>query len=364
MSSLIEEILRLNAPDALDRAIIRNSARRRSSTVTEVNILGIGIFFMALPFSSEPPPDPALILGLSNAHTTGTLVRQTFGMLYRDGQGSPDYDFLDECLDLLDTHNKKYALQIEPGINSPEWFFDLPDAKHIIAGAHSEMSTVPFDPVFQEEWEIIQQGLADRYKGRTNLKYVKIQGPGIASESFFAITEEEQEQADQLASDLGYPDKITAWKDGVETLIDMYASVWSPVKIQMVTGPPYGRLTGSVEALLEMFDYGDANHRGLFGAAGHDLNSINPQRTDPSAIVVSGISPHSSGTGFQMHNSLNDEDPNPPYRLSSALNIGMGFGAHVIEVFKNDLEGTGLTPEQLVINNQILDAANVRMLSV
>lgn len=279
------------------------------------------------------------------------MIRETWERYYQDGYGIPNYDFLDDCFDTAEANGKGVALQIEPGINSPPEFFDLPNAKHIIAGARLEMSTVPGDPVFLSEWTTVQTQLSNRYKNRSSLRFVKIQGPGIASESFFARTPEEQAQADVLATELGYVDKFAMWLSGVTLgLIDMYASLWYPVPIQLVTGSPFGTLDGSIALLQSAYDFG-AQYIGQFAPVAHDLNSVSPHSGEISQTVITAFSPTARGTGFQFGNEQNDLT-----KLTAALSRGVGFGAHEIEMFAGDADEPSFA--------SLLDATNAQMLSV
>jgi hypothetical protein len=312
--------------------------------------LGIGLGYLVKSYASEPAPNPAVIPGFTNTHMKFMMIRETWERYYQDGYGIPNYDFLDNCFDTAEANGKGVALQIEPGINSPSEFFDLPNAKHIIAGADLKMSTVPFDPVFQTQWITVQTQLSNRYKNRGSLRFVKIQGPGIASESFFARTPEEQAQADVLASDLGYSDKFAAWLAGVCSEITMYSTLWYPVPIQLVTGSPYGTLDGSIALLQEAYDFG-SRYIGQFAPVAHDLNSVSPHSGEISQTVITSFSPTARATGYQFGNEQNDLT-----KLTAALQKGVGYGAHEIEMFSGDADNAAFA--------SLLDATNAQMLSV
>ena len=313
---------------------------------------GIGVMYLAKSYVSEPPIDPYTIQGVTNTHVKGILWRETWERLDKFGQGQHDWAFLDACFNASDGNNKDAALEILAGNFSPAWFFNLPNAKQIIAGGDNLPTTVPWDPVFQSEWEAVQTAMANRYKSHARLKYVKLIGPGHGSESFFATNPDERAQADVLAQSMGYTDSVAAWEAGVTWLIDMFVRVWYPIPVVLGIGSPFANPEGQT-ALQAMFDYGDATYPGKVGARADDLTANNPEDGQPSAEIIRQISQHCIATGYQFGNHQNVNDPNPPDRLNQALIRGTGFSAHFIEVFADDADNP--------ISGQVLDDANARM---
>jgi hypothetical protein len=314
---------------------------------------GIGLGYLVPSYFRDPAPNPASIPGFTNPHMKFLLCRQTWGMWNRDGEGVNNITFLDNCFSTAEANGKGVALQIEPGINSPPWFFALPgaDQETLVAGANLDNSTIPWGPLFQTKYQAAITQISNRYKGHSSLKFVKIQGPGIASESFLAKTPAEQAQCDTLAARFGYADKFAAWLSGVSFLIDMYASLWYPTPVQLVTGSPYGNLDGSIALLQEAYDYGDSHHYTQFAAVAHDLNSVNPKPGDIAQTEISALSPHSSGTGYQFGDEQNDLT-----KLTAALNKGVGYGAHEIEMFAGDADEPSFA--------SLIDSINTQMLQV
>ena len=296
---------------------------------------GLGLFYLHQSYKDiDRYPDPATSGSLTNPYIQGTLWRETWALLDKNGQWQHDWTFLDACFRESNEHGKFAALQILAGASAPQWFFDLPGAKHLeLTGVG--WTTVPWDPMFQLLWEEVQTAMAARYGDNPNLKYVVLSGVGQASESFLVKSIEDQAAADALAQSMGYPDAVTAWKAGVKWLIDMYARVWHK-PVVLVTGAPFPN--GGTDALQEMFDYGNANHRGQFGCRADDLTANNPQDGQPSAEIIKQISPYSIASGYQFGNHQNVNDPNPPLRLGQALRRGIGFGAHYEELFADDAD--------------------------
>ena len=261
-------------------------------------------------------------------------------MLDKNGQTLHDWTYLDDCFQASDAHGKFTALQILAGSLTPQWFFDRPGAQHLdVTGVGR--TTVPWDPVFQLFWEEVQTAMAARYGANPNLKYVVMSGVGQASESFLVMSSADQAAADTLAQSMGYLDAVTAWKAGVKWLIDMYARVWHK-PIVLVTGAPFPN--GGTEALQEIFDYGNANYPGQFGARADDLSSSGPKDGQPSAEIIKQTSPNSVATGYQFANHQNVNDPNVPLRLGQALQRGIGFGAHYEELFGDDADDPRSAP--------------------
>ena len=312
---------------------------------------GIGLGYLVPSYFQDPAPDPSIIPGFTNTHMKFLLCRQTWGMWNRDGEGINNTTFLDNCFTTAEANGKGVALQIEPGINSPDWYYNIPNVSLIYAGANSSPSTVPWDNVnFQPKYQSAMTDIANRYKGHRSLRFVKIQGPGIASESFFARTPTEQAQADVLAGNFGYVDKYAAWLAGVAFLIDMFASLWYPTPVQLVTGSPYGTLDGSTALLQSAYDYG-SKYIGQFAPVAHDLTSLSPHNGEISQTVITSFSPTASGTGYQFGNEQNDLT-----KLTAALQKGVGYGAHEIEMFAGDADNAAF--------GSLLDATNAQMLSV
>jgi hypothetical protein len=324
-------------------------------TATNLPLTGIGLIYLAKSYGSEPPINPATIAGITNPHMKGMLWRETWERLDTNGQGNHDWTFLDACFAASDSHDKDAALQILAGNFAPPWFFNLPNARQITTSGLNLPTTIPWDPVFQTEWEAVQTAMADRYRSNARLRYVVIAGPGHSSESFFATKPEEFTQANDLAVSMGYSGCDQAWRAGVTWLIDMYARVWAPIPVVLCTGTPYADTNGGTAALQAMYDYGDSAHRGQFGARADDLTSGSPTPSEPSATIIRQLSPHSMAVGYQFGNHQNVNDTNPPTRLDQALNRGTGFGAHYMEVFADDADAA--------LSAAVLDAANARMLA-
>src|SRR5262249_6274519 len=160
---------------------------------------GLGLFYLAKSYKDEPPIDPYSIPGVTNPHMIGILWRESWDRLDKNGRGNHDFSFLDHCFGASAINNKTSSLEILAGNYAPPWFFALPGAKQIIAGLPGQPTTVPWDPVFQTEWEAVQTALAARYKNNPSLKYVKAIGFGFSSESFFAIFPDTRAQAEALA---------------------------------------------------------------------------------------------------------------------------------------------------------------------
>jgi len=311
---------------------------------------GIGIMDLPDIYDSDPPLDPFTLQGLTNSHVKGIMWRETWDRLAKNGvHGALDWTYLDKCFSAADGYNKLMAIEILAGNFAPASFFYLPGAKYIITAATGLKTTVPFDPVFQTEWEAVQTALKNRYETDVRLKYVKMCGPGHGSESFFATDPTEWDACNTLAVSMGYTDCAAGWKAGVTWIINMYARVWDAKPFLLCTGIPYDDTHGGTTDLQAMFNYGDNTYRGRFGARADDLySSTLPANGSLSATVIQQISPHLSATGFQMGTSISDVDI-----FNGALVHGTDLGAHFIEVFSGNANRSAYYPA--------LDAANARM---
>lgn len=318
----------------------------------KIKKFGRGCVYLFPGYDTEPPLDPDTDPGFANVNIYGVLVRETWERLYQDGYGTFNWTWLDKCLARCDSTGKFASLEILAGNFSPSAFFESPiNGRYIISGPPGLKTTVPWDPVFQSEWRIVQQALFDRY-GHRNIFYNKIGGPGHGSESFFATKPDELEAADSLAIEMGYADCDHAWRAGVTALIDMHVGIWTTTFTTLVTGIPYDRDGGTgALALQAMFDYGESTYRGIFTARADDLySSTSPPPGDISSTVIHQLS-LDSPAGFQMGNSKSD-----PADLDGALNNGTGIGAHFIEIFAGNVNGSQYQAAMIAANARMLAA--------
>ncbi len=304
---------------------------------------GLGTIGLVPSYFQDPAPNPALIDMFTNAHLKGVRLSITWERLFKDGYGTFNWTFMDSIFDAAEANNKIVYVQLEPGINAHPDFFNLPGAKFIQVNGTGDKYTVPFDPVFLSEWGTIVNTVATRYKHRSSLRFVKAQGCGKASESFWAIKQAEWDMADQLASDLDYDNKWLALFDGARQLIDMHCQAWSPIKVQQITGSPYGLLTttpvittdgivtDSTSMLQAYFNYGNRLYRGQFAACAHNLNKNSPHAGDIAQTAITANSPLCIAAGYQFGNS-----PNSVADFDTAWQLGVSFGAHEIEVFNDN----------------------------
>src|SRR5882724_9228085 len=147
----------------------------------------LGLYYLVPSYKVEPPQNQNMP-GLTNANVDGITWRESWDRISKNGvHAAPDWAWLDNGFALSRANNKGSCLQVLAGQYSPASFFSLPGAKHITVQATGNFSTVPFDPVFQTEFQALQTALAARYKNDSSLKYVVLAGTGVGSESFFAI---------------------------------------------------------------------------------------------------------------------------------------------------------------------------------
>jgi hypothetical protein len=131
--------------------------------------------YLAPSYKKDPPPDTNTP-GLTNLYIQGILWRETWERLDPNGTG-PNFSWLDDAISKSESHSKLSSLEILPGSFAPDWFFALPGAVTFNTVAYGR-TTVPWDPVFQSEWEKLNKALAARYDGR--IAYVKLIVPGTA----------------------------------------------------------------------------------------------------------------------------------------------------------------------------------------
>ena len=197
-----------------------------------------------------------------------------------------------------------------------------------------EPMPLPWDPIFQQKWGAFIQALAARYGNAANLAYVTMGGPGRRRESYFCFTDDDM---DYFINTLG---GLPNWEAGVKWIIDQYGTYFpnTPFILAMASPIPTSDGDDSIQAVC---DYGAAQWPGNhFGVLSCGLQYPGgPDNGSMGVTEVRLLSPIST-VGYQFF--LPQEGAIDPVTgrlmLDLGLERGIGFGAHFIEVYAEDMD--------------------------
>ena len=203
-----------------------------------------------------------------------------------------------------------------------------------ITTAKIEPMPLPWDPIFQQKWSAFIQTFAARYGSAANLVYVVMGGPGRKEESYFCFTDDDM---DYFINTLG---GLPNWEAGVKWIIDQYGTYFpnTPFILAMASPIPTSDGDDSIQAVC---DYGAAQYPGNhFGVMSCGLQYPGgPDNGSMGVTEVRLLSPIST-VGYQFF--LPQEGAIDPVTgrlmLDLGLERGIGFGAHFIEVYAEDMD--------------------------
>lgn len=289
----------------------------------------IGIMYLTKSDAlGNPPYDLSTDPSWTNPVVEGVALRTQWSKI-QPTEASFDWSFLDQGMALAAQYNKKVSILITAGVTTPDWVYTDGAQKFMVttqAGPVMPMP-LPWDPVFQQKWGAVIQAFAARYGNNPQLVYVVMGGPGRRAESFFCFTAADLATFDSLGG-------LASWQSGVEWIVDQYAKYFTKTPFILDLGAPVPTTDGQT-TLNNVCDYADAKYYGRFGvksdglAVGYGPNTLGAQE-------IQALSPHAT-VGFQMSlPSKGKKDSSGNLILTDALNIGIGFGAHFIEVYAGD----------------------------
>jgi hypothetical protein len=193
---------------------------------------------------------------------------------------------------------------------------------------------LPWDPIFQQKWSAFIQAFAARYGSAANLVYVVMGGPGRKEESYFCFTDDDM---DYFINTLG---GLPNWEAGVKWIIDQYGTNFpnTPFILAMASPIPTSDGDDSIQAVC---DYGAAQYPGNhFGVMSCGLQYPGgPDNGSMGVTEVRLLSPTST-VGYQFFLPQEGAIDRVTGRLMLDLGLerGIGFGAHFIEVYAEDMD--------------------------
>lgn len=262
----------------------------------------------------------------------------------RVGDNTRYWDFLDAGVALGKLHDKKISILVTAGVTTPASVCALDDAACFLvteqAGTPPKISDmgVPWNPTWQSRFGPFVKEFGARYNGK--LAYVVMGGPGRRAESFFVFT-------DANISTFNAMGGLPKWEQGVKWIIDQYALAFPNTPFILDLGSPIPGAAGAA-SLQAVCDYGFSKYRGRFWTKSDGLSIGGPPNNSIGAKEI-GV----TGGGYQFGLPIG-EDGDIVTLMRDVLNRGIGFGARLIEVYKEDCENELQWPN--------LEAANATML--
>ena len=274
----------------------------------------------------------------TNPNIAGVVLRTDWNTL-EQSQGEFYWTFLDTGLGLAQSNNKKIIISIDAGTSSPSWIYSLGAAQFTLA--NYGIMPCPWDSKFKFRWSLFLTQFGQRYDSNPNLVCVTLTGPGRSVEYFFAKTVPD---AKELQADGG----IQVWIDAANYNTDTFVSALPTTPLFCTTGVPI--IWKGAVAMTSVVNYGFTKFPGQFGIQSNELtalpfqNGIFPHTTLPAA----GLSP----MGFQMLQTVASGKLNGT--LQQALNNGISYGAHFIEVYDTDCEDPNQQTVIAAANQQLI----------
>jgi Divergent InlB B-repeat domain len=208
---------------------------------------------------------------------------------------------------------------------------------------YKEAMGLPWDSIFQSKWGAFVQALATKYAS-AGLAYIVMGGFGRRAESYFVDTAADQAALDAQAVTDGYsssvvngvtiPPGLTAWLAGAKWCVDQYATLFPTTPFICDMGAPYTTPEGTV-ALQGLVDWGAVKYRGRFGVKSDGLGPAGPPNGSIGQTAVQALSPFTT-VGYQF--TLPQQPPSAYSKMVTSLDRGIGFGAHLIEVYSGNMD--------------------------
>jgi hypothetical protein len=257
-----------------------------------------------------------------NPHIAGVVLRTDWAKL-EPSENEYDWTYLDTGIARAQATNKKIAISVQAGVNSPEWIYAL-GAKAINIPGFGTMP-LPWDSVFQKNWASLVKQLGARYDGVSVVAYVSMGGPGRWEELYVCTS---PDSVQEFNSDGG----TQPWTQAAEAIMVMYAAAFPNTPFLYAYGSPVAHPTSSVP-FGDIATYGVNKYPNRFGIKS---DALHPNMS-PSFWPNVDIRALSSSTtvGYQMVKVFADSTVDGG-TLADALHFGVSKKAHFIEVYDRD----------------------------
>jgi hypothetical protein len=274
----------------------------------------------------------------TNSNIAGIVLRTDWATV-ETAEDQYDWSFLDTGMSLGLSHGKKIIISVDAGASSPSWIYGLGAQQFTLATGG--IMPCPWDPVFKDRWSRFWTQFGQRYDSKPQLVCVTASGPGRSVEYFFAQTTAD---AKELKASVG----VQGWINAANVNTAAFIAALPTTPIFCATGVPV-IWHGSVP-MTSVINYGMTTYPGQFGIQSNELtaipfnNGIFPHTTLPAA----GVSP----MGFQMLQSAGTGKLQGS--LQQALDNGISYGTHFIEVYNVDCEDPNQQSVIAAANQQLI----------
>ena len=181
--------------------------------------------------ADESPADLVREAGWTNPNIQGFLIRQSWAA-FEPSQGTYDFHLFDQAMQLAQQNGKFVGLELGAGSFSPKWIYTAGahPLKLSRAGGQTQLTPVPWDPVFQSAWASVIESLGDRYDNNPAVAYVVMSGVGDGYNSSLATNDAEVSQFDALGGGV-------FWSHAANDIGDLYAASFPHTAVIMPVGP-------------------------------------------------------------------------------------------------------------------------------
>jgi hypothetical protein len=288
----------------------------------------------------EPVPNLAGKSCWDNPNIAGVVLRTDWAKI-EPSENVYDWTYLDTGVARAQATNKKIAISVQAGINSPAWIYAL-GAQGIQIPGFGTMP-LPWGTVFQKNWASLVQQLGARYDGVSVVAYVTMGGPGRWEELYVCTSPDS-------VRDFNRDGGTQPWTQATEAIMEMYAAAFPNTPFLYAYGSPVAHPTSSVP-FSDIATYGVNKYPKRFGIKSDALHPKMSPSFWPNVYIPALSS--STTVGYQMLKALAGSTVDGG-TLKEALNFGVSKKAHFIEVYDPDCNNPKEQSTISDVNKQLL----------
>lgn len=159
----------------------------------------------------------------------------------QENLGVPDWDYIDDTLQLARANHKRCGLGIAAGIFAPVELFDEQGADEFpldqVSGkGGNNFMAMPWDDILQREWALLITEAGKMYDDIPAVSYVVISGFMQIFENHFVVTDDEMARAEKVAREAGFASFSEGYLQGAQQIIQMYVSAFPNTPLILTYG--------------------------------------------------------------------------------------------------------------------------------
>lgn len=165
----------------------------------------------------------------TNPYITGVYIIYHWRLLEQK-EGRPNFDRLDQVIDVVRKHGRYYKLAVNPGIYSPDWLYVKGASSFPTLGSNPARTEIfqkniriplPWDPIFQTSYYDMLAKVAERYRDDTSFRAITLTAATFMSpEWYLPKSAEDMRRWKRMA---GYSDKLEqVWKTGIDRFAALF----------------------------------------------------------------------------------------------------------------------------------------------